>query len=1184
MALPFVRGKAALGPGGKGVPPYLPDRPNLFDEVEWGPLATPEEAKLAYKIWAMQDECIFHPQGRTLDSPYRNTHQIAQKAETCLANNVYEKLLQMSALPLAKDQWDEWAQYRRTGNGKLKPWTYEEVFGYDSPTVEKEPIESKPTISLQGYNLNNKRFWTKAKLTRELRARNLSTEGPTEVLRSRLYEDELAKLGTTQDRKADERSKLPFDNLSQWGVFRKDKFALEVSRDMKFGPIDMYTYAILLCPYNPTYWNSRAFLHYQMGHFDLALGDAYRGQLLCDVLTNHSDRNSRPGLYARVYDAIEQHVLQTPRSGKELPEEIKKLRQITGFIVFLPTLSYSLQHIISLSLLGLRCYSDYYRMEPTEDMKSRMRPADRAAFEERWTGVKELVSNAKDLSLQESRDYFFESHYGSILTQPYPYDNGDVKRTDPKFVARISDDFLGHSQAAQAKPKIEILTDDSGELGVRATEDITAGEMIYADEPSIRGHLRASKLTPLEMTCENCKKQVPEIPDAEIYRLRKQQEMAIGPGLGPIVCACYESDTTPMLWCLPPEGRNINVNLNNVGGPPYSSTSSYDEVSQGQVRARDHTENHYGLKGGRSSKRVKREPAPAKPNPIEHVERVPRTCLEIARSSYHYRTCGRDWTWLHDAMRYDTWRHIDSHKGTTNVSFSHEKHGTVLSLLLREVFDITLFRRETDNRPNLYAHEIDELLPLMGSEGEEKFPFPFSFAANIQVPFDILQCLGVNIFRDLTFDTWVIQTVLRKLLVNAVPWDHGRRGIKDVPEYIGVKHERAGIGRIGTLTADRFPTFRNLYIFPGLSMFNHACPPENNATWDWGLKVPNRVIVWANKKIEKGQEIFLPYANSKLSNNTARRLFGDLCFCPGCESQDAALASPSISYRPEMDYVYGSSTTQSQSENESEIYEETELESEYDVNSHHYRSYIDSDGVDRRPRKEISTPTPSIIYVSSYETPSEHDGSIGRGDEMLHGLNQREDNSQAEDGEKENKEGEEVQEGGKEDKKHVGDDEQNEEEHREEEKEYNDGHTITDMTYTEENTLNRSRLLQSIAIEAETIEDSSIAQGGTTIVDSEDQPQRPPHTRAQSQAQSQSRPESEPEPQQQPQQHGQQANPDFHEHSHVNEQDVPTDPVKGPRVWQHGVIKYTNDLSSHSSDLHGSDPKSDGNGANSKQE
>jgi hypothetical protein len=240
-----------------------------------------------------------------------------------------------------------------------------------------------------------------------------------------------------------------------------------------------------------------------------------------------------------------------------------------------------------------------------------------------------------------------------------------------------------------------------------------------------------------------------------------------------------------------------------------------------------------------------------------------------------------------------------NHKDYSYFSHTNEAHGTLLSLLLREVFDITLERRERLHDPNLMAHEIDELLILEDNldQTDEKVAFPFTLAANIQVPFDILMQLGVDIFSDLSFDTWVIQIVLRKLLINAVPW-------ANVPELKMSKEPAKKIARRKeiddaekqremTKNRDSFesydPSFRALYLYPGFSLFNHACPERHNAQWGFDFGgVPNRVFVWAKEDIPKGKEILISYTESPMTEKAMLRQLGRPCACDGEHADESS--------------------------------------------------------------------------------------------------------------------------------------------------------------------------------------------------------------------------------------------------------------------------------------------------------
>lgn len=235
-------------------------------------------------------------------------------------------------------------------------------------------------------------------------------------------------------------------------------------------------------------------------------------------------------------------------------------------------------------------------------------------------------------------------------------------------------------------------------------------------------------------------------------------------------------------------------------------------------------------------------------------------------------------------MRPNVW----TWNGMQHISHSNEVHGTLLSLLLRSVTEITLLRREDYDEPGLAPYEIDELLVLNGnSKPRGSSWFPFTMSANIIVPFDIFTFLGVNIFRDFSFDTWATQVILRNLLINAVPWDMKRRG--EVPALLKSDKEKLldspaqQVRKLmnGYSLNEWDPSFLNLYLFPGLSLFNHTCAGKHNAEWAYDNQILNRVIVWAKKNIGVGEEIRIRYQHDAVdSKNDAIRLLGGPCLCP----------------------------------------------------------------------------------------------------------------------------------------------------------------------------------------------------------------------------------------------------------------------------------------------------------------
>lgn len=248
------------------------------------------------------------------------------------------------------------------------------------------------------------------------------------------------------------------------------------------------------------------------------------------------------------------------------------------------------------------------------------------------------------------------------------------------------------------------------------------------------------------------------------------------------------------------------------------------------------------------------------------------SCLEIARRKFHHRVCGKDWRWLHEALQ--TYRRDLGH---TIFDVPNRVQGTVLSLLLREVLDMTLAARTnpTLNDPHLLAHEIDALLPLSAEEFNREQRFPFSYVGNVIVPFDVAESLGVNIFRDLDFDTWVMQLVLRQLTVYATTYPN--------PATEHLTH--------------RLQAPSQLYVMSGFALFNHACchAEDSNASWAWdhveqdpllGSGRFNRILVRADRAIRAAEEIrvrYSPCESVAARARDAQRYLGRPCNCRRCQ-------------------------------------------------------------------------------------------------------------------------------------------------------------------------------------------------------------------------------------------------------------------------------------------------------------
>ncbi|RHZ71005.1 hypothetical protein CDV55_105883 [Aspergillus turcosus] len=796
--------------------PEFPPRPDEFQEIDWAPYVESKDAKLARILWDLPtqklrqhlDSLGRHPFPR----PDEDDDTRAMKHTEVLAFEVYEHLLLEHMYPIAESEWQN--KWKQMGMDRAK-WRFDDILN------DWGHIDTGPVL-IRGWDVLSSRKLNVAILQQELKDRNLDQAGKSQVLRQRLYDYE---------RKEQMSLTLFFrSDLSHWNISKGNPRERRIYPGDELDPLDMYTCAIKVSPYNPTYWVSRAYCHYQQAFFDLAIGDAYRAQLLCEVLVDARCRNRYPGLYPRIWHAISQHILAGMNGDTDdVPPEVEKMRQPNGINYFIPTLRKALHNIISLSLAALQAKEDHKAMEKYLPQRVIMPDRDTRPFERRGEVMEAYFDDAHN-EKEAKKLWFHESRAGKVSAErPYPYESSDKHRTDQDFLDELNQRLFGNNQALPRKKcevksvdRLKPAKDSATALGVFATEDIKKGQMIFVEEPAMRGHLNVSRLpkdrceysarTP---RCDNCYKKLdPATPVQDQEQIRK-----IKAGEDRAACKCVlldEEEAITLSFCPPGTG--------------------------------------------------------------------PKTCSEIARKLYHFRACGKDWKWLHDAMRPYVMP-VPNHRNHYYFSHTNEAHGTLLSLLLREVFDITLERRERFQDPNLMAHEIDEFLILEDSLDwpDEKVAFPFTLAANIQVPFDILMQLGVDIFGDLTFDTWVIQIVLRKLLINAVPWADKEPTKKIVRQKkIDDGEKQDEMVKRGESFAGYDPSFRALYLYPGLSLFNHACPEKHNAEWGFDFAdVPNRVFVWAKDDIPKGKEILIPYTESPLTKNGMLRQLGRQCACDG---------------------------------------------------------------------------------------------------------------------------------------------------------------------------------------------------------------------------------------------------------------------------------------------------------------
>jgi hypothetical protein len=238
-----------------------------------------------------------------------------------------------------------------------------------------------------------------------------------------------------------------------------------------------------------------------------------------------------------------------------------------------------------------------------------------------------------------------------------------------------------------------------------------------------------------------------------------------------------------------------------------------------------------------------------------------------------------------------------------------------LSILLRDVFDMTIKEQRKEHRRYIVPSEIDPMIMLSGGEHRPERKFPFSWSGNIVVPFDILEALGVNIFKDHRFDTWTIQVVLRKLLINACPWDPHRRGNTADPSNPSFSLRNIPDPPPPSTSNPQPDDLRTFVVHCGFALINHGCAETANTVWEFDVDerhdgpyqasepgIPNMILVKTKRAIKAGEEILIKYFPDEKPNRRrwkAQRLFGEDCRCASCAAARAAEVDLDSSPSPE---------------------------------------------------------------------------------------------------------------------------------------------------------------------------------------------------------------------------------------------------------------------------------------------
>lgn len=207
-------------------------------------------------------------------------------------------------------------------------------------------------------------------------------------------------------------------------------------------------------------------------------------------------------------------------------------------------------------------------------------------------------------------------------------------------------------------------------------------------------------------------------------------------------------------------------------------------------------------------------------------------CKTLALTFYHKVLCQQNFQWLLDKPQ----------------------DNSIVGLMWLRTLAISV---QTD------CHPLDHpLIARLTPQYEGYQPNAWSLKSNLIQPIRILLQLGIDVFRDSRFDTWVLQAVRARLVNN---W------------YNCGKDDGTKVG------------IASLYSF-----FNHSCEPNAE---DITKKSPSTNsdgtsrIVTARRAIRKGEEIFISYVDLELKTQERRFKLhywfgGHDCSCPRCQRGD----------------------------------------------------------------------------------------------------------------------------------------------------------------------------------------------------------------------------------------------------------------------------------------------------------
>jgi hypothetical protein len=159
--------------------------------------------------------------------------------------------------------------------------------------------------------------------------------------------------------------------------------------------------------------------------------------------------------------------------------------------------------------------------------------------------------------------------------------------------------------------------------------------------------------------------------------------------------------------------------------------------------------------------------------------------------------------------------------------------------------------------------------------------FPISFQTHIKRPITILEDLGINVFADTRFDTWVVLNILNRISSNLLKREPNPLLLEPegylTPPDSPLVNIRPLKNSSGPLKPANITVHSLGYILP---LFNHSCNPNVDIE-----PRPGGTWVRANRSISKGEKLCVSYIQPeqlKQNKEQALRQWFDHCRCSLC--------------------------------------------------------------------------------------------------------------------------------------------------------------------------------------------------------------------------------------------------------------------------------------------------------------